>query len=192
MGEIYKITNVINGKCYIGKTKHESVIRWRDHVNGYHPSSLIHKAIVKYGVEKFSFEVIERNVQDSLLNELEVFYISKFNSKTPNGYNLTVGGDGGKGYKPTAETLAKMSACRKGVPWTSLQREVLSKRKIGNNNAGKPIAMIDKITREVIQTFNSAVQASKETGIERSTIQKCAAGSRPSAGGFSWIFLRKD
>ena len=130
MGEIYKITNLINGKCYIGKTKHESIIRWRVHINGYHPSSLIHKAIEKYGVENFSFEIIEKEVQESLLNDLEMFYISKFNSKIPNDYNLTDGGDGGKGYKPTAESLAKMSACRKGVPWTPLQRAVLSKCRV--------------------------------------------------------------
>ena len=104
MGEIYKITNLVNGKCYVGKTKHESVIRWRDHINGYHSSSLIHKAIVKYGVDNFSFEVIESNVQESLLNELEMFYISKFNSKTPNGYNLTDGGDSGLGLVVSEET----------------------------------------------------------------------------------------
>ena len=192
MGEIYKITNLVNDKCYIGKTKYESAIRWRDHINGYHPSSSIHKAIKKYGINNFSFEIIENNVSECLLNDLEQYYINLFNSKTPNGYNLTDGGDCGKGYKPTIETLAKMSACRKGVPWTPLQREVLSKCRVGNNNAGKPVAMIDRNTHEVLKTFKSVVQASKETGIERSTIQKCANGYRPSAGGFLWILLRKD
>ena len=90
MGEIYKITNLVNGKCYVGKTKHESVIRWRDHINGYHPSSLIHKAIEKYGVENFSFEIIEKCSKDEL-NEREKYWIEYFESNSF-GYNATGGG----------------------------------------------------------------------------------------------------
>lgn len=187
MGEIYKITNLINDKCYVGKTKHESVIRWRDHINGYHPSSLIHKAIVKYGVENFSFEVVESNVSEAELNMVEMFYIHKFNSKTPNGYNLTDGGDGGIGLIVSDETKQKQSKQRKGKSWTPLQREVLSKTRLGNNNAGKRVAMISD--GKVLKIFQSTIEASKLTGIYRTNISRSCRNSNLKAGGYHWQFM---
>ena len=191
MGEIYKITNLVNGKCYVGKTKHESVIRWRDHINGYHSSSLIHKAIVKYGVDNFSFEVIESNVQESLLNELEMFYISKFNSKTPNGYNLTDGGDSGLGLVVSKETRLKQSLARKGIPWGENRRNAGQKKLIGNNNAGKPVVMFSTYDTTPIATYKSSVEASKITGIGRTAINKAANHKRKTAGGYRWEFLER-
>ena len=189
MGEIYKITNLLNGKCYIGQTKHSAQIRWKDHINGYHPSSLIHKAITKYGVNNFSFEILCENVDVNKLNELEIQFISRFNSKTPHGYNLTDGGDGFKGVIPTEKWRYKQSISHKGKPWSISRRLAGQKKLVGNNNAGKPVVMLDKITNAVLKQFKSATQASIETGIERSTIQKCASGNRPTAGGFAWKFI---
>lgn len=85
---IYKITNQINGKIYIGQSIHIER-RWQEHKQ---PSanSLIAKAIKKYGVENFVFEVLEElDVTDiNKLNQLEANYIQYYNSVTPNGYNV--------------------------------------------------------------------------------------------------------
>ena len=82
---IYKITNLINGKHYIGQSIHIER-RWVEHCI---PSSrsLIGKAIRKYGKEQFSFQVLEECSQDQL-NEKEEYYIKQFNSVVPNGYNI--------------------------------------------------------------------------------------------------------
>lgn len=87
---IYKITNLLNNKCYIGQSC-DIKRRWKEHKK---PSndSIISKAIHKYGVENFSFEIIEECEQE-LLSEREIFYIEKFNSYEE-GYNLTIGGEG--------------------------------------------------------------------------------------------------
>lgn len=90
---IYKITNNINGKSYIGQSKHIKR-RWREHINGTEGSA-ISKAIKKYGAENFSFEIIERCSIDCL-DDKEVYYIEKYNT-FKEGYNMTVGGDGVKG-----------------------------------------------------------------------------------------------
>lgn len=82
---IYKITNLINGKCYIGQSVHIER-RWQEHKQ---PSatSIIAQAIKTYGIKNFSFEVLEETtVKD--LDEREGYYIQLFNSIIPNGYNI--------------------------------------------------------------------------------------------------------
>ena len=88
---IYKITNNINKKIYIGKSVNIET-RWNQHK--YTKDSLpIHHAIQKYGINNFTFEVIEEcNPKD--LNEKEIYWIKHFNSYSGEGYNLTQGGDG--------------------------------------------------------------------------------------------------
>lgn len=82
---IYKITNLINGKIYIGQSVHIER-RWQEHCQ---PStkSMISNAIKKYGKENFSFQIIEECPIEKL-NEKEAFYIKQFNSLSPNGYNI--------------------------------------------------------------------------------------------------------
>ena len=95
-------------------------------------SSAIGNAIRKYGLENFTIEVIEECETLEQLNEREMFWIAYFNSKAPNGYNLTNGGEGGI---PCDDTRAKLSAARKGVPKS---REHC--KKIGAAQKGKIIS----------------------------------------------------
>lgn len=88
MTGIYKITNKINGKIYIGQSVNIER-RWRDHkkANADYP---IHKAFKKYGIENFDFEVLEEcPIRE--LNQKEQKYIIHFNSLVPNGYNIIFG-----------------------------------------------------------------------------------------------------
>ena len=96
MTGIYKITNLFNGKSYIGQavdikrrwTEHKSHSFLPDHISYNYA---IHRAIRKYGIESFSFEVLEE-CSESTLNEREIFWIVKFNTQQE-GYNMTSGGD---------------------------------------------------------------------------------------------------
>lgn len=91
---IYKITNLINNKVYIGKSINIKE-RWHYHQSPCHwenSSKILYKAFKKYGIENFTFEVIEY-IDKQLLNERETFWISYYNSYK-NGYNQTKGGDG--------------------------------------------------------------------------------------------------
>lgn len=82
---IYKITNKINNKCYIGQSIHIER-RWSEHC---FPSktSKISLAIQKYGKNNFNFEVIEECVITEL-DEKESYWIKFYNSLIPNGYNV--------------------------------------------------------------------------------------------------------
>ena len=123
MGYIYKITNKINQKFYIGQTvKERPTDRFSQHKYlARHPEqehgnsiSLLHQSMAKYGVDNFTFEIIEQ-VDDDKLNEREQYWIKELNSFVPSGYNLTKGGDGSKGYSrsQTAEERQNRSESAK-------------------------------------------------------------------------------
>lgn len=98
MGYVYKITNTINNKSYIGISIHEpEKRRIRQHLSG-HGNRIIANAVKKYGKEAFVYEILEANVFDEFLPDLEVAYIAKHNTVAPNGYNLTYGGEGNLQY----------------------------------------------------------------------------------------------
>lgn len=94
---IYKITNLINNKVYVG----QSIAierRWTQHKSPYeqqrHPDLPINQAFQKYGVENFKFEVLEECAADEL-NVKEQQYIELFQSLThQHGYNIRAGGEG--------------------------------------------------------------------------------------------------
>jgi len=85
---IYKITNLINDKVYVGKSK-QYKIRWKQHIDG-HNDSYISRAIKKYGLSNFEFEVVDYTEDEQKLCELEYKWIKKLNSLAPVGYNLVL------------------------------------------------------------------------------------------------------
>lgn len=117
---IYKITNKINDKCYIGKS---SCIeqRWKTHRESYTGikdwDKTLYKAFRKYGIDNFNFEVIEEmtlEYYNQFSNNREQYWITFYDS-LKNGYNETPGGDGGvnqnaldKRRKMTIEEVAEI------------------------------------------------------------------------------------
>jgi len=100
-GEIYCLTSP-SGKKYIGQCvkflssgkKWGYISRWKDHIRDSKTKNfcrLLNNAIIKYGEENFNVELIaECDITE--MNQLETYYISLYNTLTPNGYNLTTGG----------------------------------------------------------------------------------------------------
>lgn len=93
---IYQITNLINGKIYIGKTNNIQK-RWSNHKCSSDPDMVIARAIKKYGVDNFKFEVLYKDIPIEQIDELEIKTIKEKNSQVPNGYNVASGGQGGLG-----------------------------------------------------------------------------------------------
>ena len=79
---IYKITNKLNGKAYIGQTMQMLKNRMRRHMMG---DLYIDLALKKYGIENFNVEVLEECKSVDELNEREIYYIAFFNTLYPNG-----------------------------------------------------------------------------------------------------------
>lgn len=138
-GVIYKITNLINKEAYIGQT---SILyinnRWCQHKNNakHGKHSYLYNAIRKYGEENFEFKVLLKNIPIDKLNFYEQLWIKKFNTKSPNGYNLTEGGEGTRGFVPwdkgiqrSKDDVEKMKAY-----FTPEVREKMRQKVLGKNN----------------------------------------------------------
>ena len=110
---VYKHTNKINGKSYIGITSRKPEDRWG--TNGYKYQSqkskylCFSKAIQKYGWDNFTHEILFTGLtkEDACKKEKEL--ISFYNSKAPFGYNLTDGGEGTSGYEVSEEFKQRRS-----------------------------------------------------------------------------------
>jgi group I intron endonuclease len=113
---IYKITNLINGKIYIGQTIRpieERMYEYAQQSKKLKGNSAIHRSIDKYKWKNFKYEVIDIGETINELNEKEKYYIKKFESNNRKyGYNIH---DGGRNCKPGPETRKKMSDAHKGI-----------------------------------------------------------------------------
>jgi group I intron endonuclease len=118
---IYRAVNKINGKSYVGKTEKTLDERKSDHLNKAKRDKgfAFHSAIKKYREENFVWEVVIDNINDeTILNQKEEYYITLYESFGPNGYNMTKGGEGQKGWVPSGNTRLTWSEQRKGkTPW---------------------------------------------------------------------------
>ena len=124
---IYKITNKLNGKVYIGQSIHIKT-RWIQHINAK-DNFAIHNAIKKYGEENFKFEVL-LECPAEMLNDWERDMIALYDCISPNGYNLT---EGGEGYQCSEETRLKMSDIRKGIHLSEEHKRKLSESMKGRH-----------------------------------------------------------
>jgi group I intron endonuclease len=98
---IYKTTNLINGKIYIGQDS-------KNNSDYFGSGVMIKRAIKKYGKENFIKEIIDYAEDKNILDEKEIYWIDKFNAKDKNiGYNISNGGNGCLGCKQSEETKEK-------------------------------------------------------------------------------------
>lgn len=149
---IYKLTNQVTGRIYIGQTVTSLARRWSQHSTSMKNSPL-YNAFRKYGPENFTIEAICTALDPEHLNELERYFIYYYNSLVPNGYNLTSGGDSAftrskytkelqrkamTGRVPSEETRAKISQTlmgrpgnRKGATHTEEVKKLISEKQFG-------------------------------------------------------------
>jgi group I intron endonuclease len=115
---IYLITNKINGKQYVGQHSGNNLQRyWNKHVNRALSNTsdsvrALYGAVQKYGPESFEIEPLILLKIKEQLDVYEKVFIQALNTKAPNGYNLTDGGDGV--FNPSQETRLKMSQAQLG------------------------------------------------------------------------------
>ena len=190
MGYIYVITNRINGRRYVGQTGCKDVQeRWRKHkkcgVDGKGDCRAIVGALHKYGVENFTFEIV-CICFDEDMNALESYYIKKYMTLAPHGYNLTEGGEGGK---MSEETRRKMSETHKGKPKSAetrlrmreaqRNRSEETRRRLSESAKGKTPS--EETRRKMSESAKNRPPLSEEARRKMSEAQKAAWERRKAA-----------
>lgn len=112
MGVVYKVTNLINGREYIGKTERDFEVRKKEHLNTIltekNSLSVFHRALKKYGAESFEWCILKECKTDLELSNIEkLMIISNKTHISQGGYNITFGGEGVLGLKHTEESKEK-------------------------------------------------------------------------------------
>lgn len=110
-GYVYKITNLVNGKVYVGQTTHSVGFRWSQHyrsaMRGKNKSLILQEDIIKYGRDSFKVDILCEAGSPSDLTFKEMEFISKTGSLIPEGYNTALGP---KGIHPsTRKKLSQLS-----------------------------------------------------------------------------------
>ena len=129
--KIYKITNKINGKSYIGKTVGDVDKRFQRHCRSSSRCPKIKNAIQKYGKDNFTVHVIDIADSQNDLNKKEIYWIEYYNTYV-NGYNLSQGGDGGP---ISQESIEKIRKYRTGTKASLTTKQKMSKQRSGHKNS---------------------------------------------------------
>lgn len=136
---VYRWTNLVNGKCYIGKGRGKRAqAHTAQALRGSESCPLLYRAIRKYGAAEFRLDFLAAGLSESDAFRDEVLCIYLYGD---GGYNLTAGGEGASGHRPSAATREKMSAAKRGRSVSPETREKMSSAQRGKprpNLAGRP------------------------------------------------------
>ena len=161
--------------------------------------SFIDSAIGKYGINAFEISVVEKCADNDELDYREKFWITKLNSKVPNGYNLTDGGDGvagrplsdehrkkiskaNLGKKRSESTRKKMSECLKGHRVTEETRKKLSV----NSKLKKAVRCIENG-----KIFDSITAAAKWANVSVNAISIALRGKTKKSANYHWEYVEE-
>jgi len=142
---VYKTTNLITSKTYIGK--HVSIKENDDYIGS---GKLLWRSINKHGIENFKKEIIEYCNNHDILKEREIFWIENENSLYPNGYNIAKGGEGGDLYtnNPDIE-LIKEKLRQNGYNQSLEHRKAFTKSRLGKSHTAESKKQISESKKGV-------------------------------------------
>lgn len=213
---IYLITNQLNGKKYIGKSRNIER-RWWHHKNAATNPKInscpkLYHAFRKYGIDNFSFEILEQfplDIDESILGEREKYWINYYHSNL-SGYNIGSGGEGGN-FTPETRKKAFEAACKvarekydaptlleapeikEKIKQTMIERygvdnpmknpEINKKAVNTKIKNGNTVPVVNIETGEIFPTLNAAA---KKYNCRSSNIGEVIKGHRHRCAGFHW------
>lgn len=190
MIRIYTLTHIESGRLYVGVTKSKLSKRWGQHLRDarLRRTSVLHRAILKYGADAFRREVIERHDDDDVACARERELIALLNTRVPHGFNVAAGGRVRfevsaetrerialklRGREVSADTRAKLSAAKKGRKLPPISDEAREKRRI--SATGKTH------TTETRAKISAASAGRKHTEQARANMSAAGRGKPKSA-----------
>lgn len=188
-GTVYKITNKLNGKAYVGITTKSIQERFEAHLNrAVRERSAIQNAMKKYGKSNFEIVEIDTATSEVELFEKERFWIAHFNTFSENGYNLTEGGGGI--VNMSEEIRAKISKSKSGKSILKLKGREISKEQrilISRTLGASQVKGTNLTTGEII-LLDYPTQG-KEFGFNPSLICAVIKGKRNQHKGFTFEYI---
>lgn len=160
---IYKITNKVNGKIYVGQTKKSVEDRFQRHIKAAKKkcNRYLYDAMNHYGYDNFIIEAIETDIEKERIDEREIFWIKELSTLAPNGYNMTKGGGGGYTVEfwdeeRKKELYQKQAEKRKGktYKWSEEAREVAMLREKSKTPETKK-TISDKISNTLKEKYEN-------------------------------------
>lgn len=212
MPYIYKITNLINGKMYVGKTSNTIEERWREHVSDSHKERCekrpLYDAFNKYGIDNFQIEQIEEIKNDDIACEKEIYWINELRTyigfEDCNGYNATLGGDSKRyyNYKELAQAYLELKEIRKVCIKYNCDPKTVKKACEENNIQIKTYPNQRKIKRisldgKEIKEYNSLTEAAKELFSNKNShstmnnISRALHSSTKKAYNYIWEYINE-
>ena len=209
-GVIYRHIYNVDGRSYIGQSLVSEKERTKSHKKSK-DTTHFHRAIRKYGWCNFTTEILHENIDPIFLDDWEIYYIAQYDTFGKNGFNMTAGGGGIKGYRHTdthkkhlsaimsgennpfygrthsKESLNLMSISHSGEknPHFGIKFTDEHKRKIGESRL-KQVEQWSADGKTYIQTFDSINDASNSIGKRPTGISQCLALKQNTSGGFVW------
>jgi group I intron endonuclease len=218
--KVYKYTNLINGKIYIGQTMESIEMRAGHNGYKYRKCPYFYNAIQKYGWKNFTSEILADNLTREQANELEIEYIKKFNSQNPEiGYNISDGGNTNSvlrkkiyQYSLNGEYIREWESladarrfygqeivpmeCGRmrsvGYQWSYEKLDKMPPNHNPNTGTSKKVYQYN-LDGDFIAEYSSMSEAARANGADDPKhISQCCNNERRSAIGFRWSFERVD
>lgn len=192
---VYIITNILNNFYYIGSSK-DIYRRLREHKGGLfrdkHENNRLQRAYNKYGVENFTFELLEYHAEEYMVS-MEQYWINMLQAANKKyGYNIRPFAKSGKG-------LSKEEHSQYGKHRSNITKEKLRIAHTGmkmteehriNSAIGhfKAIYQVDRYTEEIIREFKSVKEATEFFNGGQGAITKVLKNISPTAYGYKWKY----
>lgn len=173
-----------SGKSYVGITGQAPEQRWQGGL-GYRHNEYFFRAILKYGWENFTHEILHTGLDSETACEIEseIIRAEMYNDKRY-GYNIT---NGGEHFNHSQESIRLMSINRRGKG--TQPKSMAARRKMSENHAGgaAPKRVICLSTGKVYESINDAA---RDTGVDKSPISRCCrkVTHYNTAGGLRWAY----
>lgn len=198
---IYKITNLINGKIYIGQTTRSVEERWKQHCKPSNKCKLLSLAIKKYGKQNFIIEEIVTVLNKDHINEIEKICIKQFNSISPKGYNIVEGGNKGPSLlginNPMYGKIGKLHPLY-GSKRSEEFKKLISKKSSGKNNGMYGVKGINHPCSKKIycvtlkKQFDSIQDVCRELNLDASAVVKVLKNKRKHHKNLVFIYLEES
>jgi group I intron endonuclease len=182
---VYKHTSP-SGKVYIGITQQSPENRWQGGL-GYRRNPHFFRAILKYGWDNFTHEILHAGLSKEEACAAEVALIAAYHSnEKTHGYNIT---NGGEMFKHSAESIQKMRENRKGKGHRTMPESTRQKLRENHGGGAEPKAVICLTTGRIYASINDAA---KDTGVDKGPISRCCRGVKHynTAGGLRWAYYK--